>query len=88
MMSALWCATLDLARMYRDVSRRSVENNGPAIVFVQNARKLWEKHCLPVLPILFLYYSPNSDDDERVFAFSTDKGAFQKFNSKRVRFAV
>ena len=75
--------------MYRDVSRRRVENNGPAIVFVQNARKLWEKHCLPVLPILFLYYSPNSDDDERVFAKArVCQGAFQKFKSKRVRFAV
>jgi hypothetical protein len=89
---ALWRVTLDLARTYSNISRRRVEDNGPEIVFVQNSRKLWEQHCLPVLPILFLKYSPNFDDDERVFAFSTDKGAFRTWGPKqnvvKVSFAV
>jgi hypothetical protein len=80
--------TLDLARTYSDISHRRVEGNDPAIVFVQNTWKLWEQHRLPVLPIFLLEYSPNVDDDERMFTFSTDSGAFQTWMRKRrvVRF--
>ena len=82
--------TLDLARTYSAISRRRVEDNGNANVFRQNMRRHWEQ-AVPVLPILFLIHSPNFDDDDRMFAFSTDKGAFRPFRrptTKVVTFAA